>query len=176
MIAVPDLIERVVKLMRAENSEVPYYLYGRAVEIAERLLVKDDDAVEKDKKYPLVALRLDTPEQFVDGDIELTLNIAFLTYTDEDYYAPDRFKNVIKPVLYPLYESFFVALVNSGLFYWDNMDEKPDHTKIDRPFWGVENGNKGNVEHIFNDPLDAVEIIDLKIKRRDSDCLIENVS
>jgi hypothetical protein len=64
-------------------------------------------------------------------------------------------------------------LYKSGLFFWDGKDDQimPEHTKIDRPFWGVDGevnqtGQKKNTRHIFNnDPLDCIEIVNLKLSQ-----------
>lgn len=141
---------------------MPFYLYGHRVEIGNRLKEKDLQAAYKYKKYPLVALRLDTAEKNDRGVIDYTLNIALIMQTDENWNAEERYANVFKPVLYPMYESFLKQLKNVGLFMWDSGQDRPKHTKIDRPFWGIE-GKEGNEGNIFDDPLDAIEIINLEI-------------
>lgn len=142
---------------------MPYYMYGHRTEIADRLTAKSLDKVYKYQKYPLVALRLDTPEENSEGVIKYTLNIAIVMLTDKQWNAEERYVNVFKPVLYPLYDSFLRQLRNVGLFMWDSKHNKrPPHTKIDRPYWGIES-KEGNTANIFNDPLDAIELIDLQL-------------
>jgi hypothetical protein len=63
-----------------------------------------------------------------------------------------------------MYESFLTELNDSGLFEWPGFQIRPTHVKIDRPFWGTE-GKEGNTAYIFDDPLDAIEILDLKINQ-----------
>lgn len=148
----------------------PYYIYGNRLEIANTLLEKDADSVLKFRKYPLIALRLDFPERQRSGElVELTLNIAFLMLTEEGYNAKQRYANVIKPILYPLVDLFFQRLLESGLFVWPDVGNLPDHDKWDRPFYGV-TGLEANEKYIFNDPLDAVELIDLKIRSTNENC------
>jgi hypothetical protein len=140
----------------------PYYMYGHKMVIAKELLEKDSDKVQKYRKYPLVALRLDSPAEIDGGIIKYNLNIGLFHMTEVEYSAKERFDNVIDDVLMQMYRAFFKALKDSGKFHWPNIQDYPPHTKIDRPFWGVEQDN-GNAAHIFNDPLDAIEIVDLKI-------------
>jgi len=61
---------------RGYTTGMPYYMYGHRRELANRLLEKDKDSVFKYQKYPLVALRLDTPEEYADGVVTFTLNVA----------------------------------------------------------------------------------------------------
>lgn len=168
-----DDIEAVVNLMREDiilNSDV-HYMYGHKVEIANRLTLKDKDKVFKYQKYPLVALKMDFAETWNDA-WELNLNIAIITKTKVESFVPKRYEEVFKPILYPLYESFMRQLKNAGLFSWSGEQEYPPHTKIDRPFWGTpddksinERRVSGNDKHVFNDPLDAIEILNLQINR-----------
>ncbi len=141
---------------------MPSYLYGHREEISNTLLEMEDDKVRKYQKYPLVALRLDTPEKNAEGVIRYTLNIALIMLTDETYKVNNRYDKVFKPILYPMYESFLKQLKNSGLFMWEGDQSRPPHTKLDRPFWGTPQEEK-NTANYFNDPLDAIELIDLEL-------------
>jgi hypothetical protein len=162
-----DDIRTIVKRMN-ENSPFKnpqremYYLYGHRQYIANTLLEQDNDRVYKHRKYPLVALRLDTVERH--GDlIEYSLNIGFFEFSIKED-IDKRYDKVFKKTLYPMYESFLTELNDSGLFEWPGFLVRPPHVKIDRPFWGTE-GKEGNTAYIFNDPLDAIEILDLKINQ-----------
>ena len=156
------------KNMTAANQLLaPFYMYGHRLEIANELKKMDNDKVYKYQKYPLVALRLDIAEPYSDGIVELDLNIALLCFTDKGWNAEERMTNVFKPVLYPMYYRFMDELFKSGLFFWEG--KVPPHTKIDRPFWGVES-SEGNTKYIFSDPLDAIEILNLKIKKNFKNC------
>lgn len=165
-----DDLEEVVVAMRGAG-ETPYYMYGHRLELANRLLDKEDDKVLKYKKYPLVALRMDFSELNDPGKlVEYNLNIAFVTLTEEKYNAEERYTNVIKPILYPLVDLFFAKLGKVGLFTWDSKGiDRPRYTKIDRPYWGI-SGLESNEKNIFNDPLDAVELVDLKIRSTNKTC------
>lgn len=158
---VDDIGAVIARLRTVENGQ-PYYLYGPNLEVAKELVKKD---TAQKGKYPLFVLNMPFPEKKENGLIFLTLNIAIVAFTKMDYRASDRYDKVIKPILYPLYEAFIVELRKSGLFQWERIGGEPSHTKIDRPFWGTQY-SQGNKAHIFNDPLDAIEILDLKITQK----------
>lgn len=149
------------------GSGTPYYMFGHKQEISNRLLAMSNDPGKKAKKYPMVALRLDFTEDVSQAMWRSTLNIIIVAYTKPNYNAEERYANVFKPVLYPLYESFLKQLNFSGLFSWDQKLEEiyPPHTKVDRPYWGTPSP-EANIANIFNDPLDAVEILNLKLNQR----------
>jgi hypothetical protein len=144
---------------------MPFYMFGHRIEIAKRLLDKDKDKVFKNQKYPLIALRMDIQESVSKGVWSYTLNLLIANYTDKKWNAEERMENIFKPVLYPIYERFMRELQFSGLFFWPGNQDFPEHTKVDRPFWGTDN-QEGNVKNIFNDPIDAIEIIGLKLNSR----------
>lgn len=152
----------------ANQLLAPFYLYGHRLEISNTLKEMNTDKVRKFQKYPLIALRMDIPEPYSSGIVELSLNIAILAYTDKNWDAEQRMINVFKPVLYPMYKRFMDELWKGGEFFWQG-DKVPDHTKIDRPFWGIE-ASEANTKYIFNDPLDAIEIMNLKIKKNFKNC------
>lgn len=146
-----------------DQQLVPFYMYGHPLEINNRLLEKNKDRLNKWLKYPLIVLRLDTEEKVKNGIVEYNLNVAILTYTDRKYNAEDRQENVFKPVLYPLYKLFMRKLQESGLFILEEGDDVlPEHTKIDRYYWGNKS-NDNNDANMFNDPIDAIELADLKL-------------
>lgn len=140
-----------------------YYMYGTPRYIANKLLEKDEDRVYKYQKYPLVALFLGTAEDHEDGIVKYSLRVGFYEFsTNED--IDKRYNKVFRKVLYPLYELFLAEIYNSGLFFWPGDILRPDHVKIDRPFWGTE-GQQGNEAYIFNDPLDGLEVHNFKINQ-----------
>ena len=152
---------------KAPRTEMPYYMAGHPMEIAARLLEKDQDSVYKYQKYPLVVLKMDIPEPYREGGFyEYDLNVAFIAFTEKNWNYEERLEKVIKPVLAPMYERFLAELWNIGGFVWDGDARRPPHVPIIRPFWGTENSTRmGNEKSIINDPLDAIEIKSLKIKK-----------
>lgn len=131
------------------------YIYGHRKSVAARLN-------KRDEKYPVVALRLDTPETIAEGIQNFNLNLVIATLTKGTYTEELRMDKIFRPILYPLYIEFMKQLRNSGLFMWEGAHKYPPHTKVDRHFYGLP-GPEGNTKSIFNDPIDGIEIIDLKI-------------
>lgn len=148
------------------KSLEPFFMFGHRREISNRLLMKDKDNVFKYQKYPLFALRLPIIEDVEQDVHDVSLNIAILEYTSKNYRAQERYDNVITPILVPLYNEFLQKVQDS----FELMDlGLPDHQKVDRPFYGV-NELEGNVKYIFNDPLDGIELIDLELKLLNDNC------
>ena len=143
------------------SSLEPFCMYGHSREISNRLLLKDKDSVYKYQKYPLIALRLPVIEDVGQGGIHnVSLNIAILEFTDKNYSSPERYENVITPILMPLYLEFIEALNKNGQILNNGTFE---HDKIDRLFYGIDE-LEGNTSYIFNDPLDGIELQNLELK------------
>jgi len=147
----------------------PFYLYGHKLEVANRLAIKNNDAVYKEQKYPLVALFMDYPERFVEGMVNYTLHIVIMNLTDRNYLMEERDEKIFKPILYPLFDSFMIRLRRVGKFVWPGDMQYPPMNKVDRPYSGIVY-EQGNLKYIFNDRLDAIEISDLKISRTINKC------
>ena len=177
---VVDIIGEVVAAMRNDSEldelfheslagMIPFYLYGHKLDIANRLLLKNNDAKFKDQKYPLIALIMDFPEHVAGGMAHYSLHVVILHLTDPNFTIEDRYEQVFRPILYPLYEKFMVQLRKVGKFTWAGDQGFPDHIKTDRPYWGKVY-EQGNAAYIFNDRLDALEIAELKISKTIKNC------
>ena len=155
---------------QGDLSLMPFFMFGHPVEVSRILNEKTDDSVYKFQKYPLIVLKMDF-EEVVGLDIEYpSLNLAILSFTDSKYTAEQRIENIYKPVLAPLYDRLFQELENAGIFFWNEGDlRSPDHSRILRPFYGTE-GPQGNSKYIFDDPLDAIEIKNLKLRLEEKNC------
>ncbi len=145
--------------------EAVNYLHGHPKEIIETLMQRDKSDTFQFKKYPLVALFQDFPEnhnQQIGIDNEASLHLVIVQSTRPDYKADERYTKNFKPILYPIYMellqqiSFSKAILNYGV------GDLP-HTKIDRLYWGKE-GIYGSEANVFNDFLDCIELRDLKLK------------
>lgn len=161
---IQDWIGEIVTSMRATVDGPPYYMYGHRDEIAARLLKKEGSVIKKKQKYPLVILAMDIPRPVVKGVANYLLNIVIVCRTKNEYNVEQRMEQTFKPVLYPLHTQFIEAVRDSGLFMWPGDPSYPDHLPIDRPKWGVWM-SEGTLKQYMPDPLDAVEILNLKLNK-----------
>lgn len=159
----------VVASMRTEEVGQPFYMYGHIAEIDARLQNMNKNPKKFDKKYPLVALRLDTPGKVINGIIHYKLNVAIVVRTDKNYNAEQRDEKVFEPVLEPLYELFMEGLRQSADFMWGGDQTYPPHTKINRYYYGTPSATR-NIKNVFSDPLDAIELVDLEINSSIKTC------
>lgn len=183
MIVIVDEIGKVVQAMRnggyyesyyepqyeAGTDGSPFYMYGHRGEIAGRITEKTKNANTKHKRYPLIALKMDIAETARGEVRDFRLNIVIVTLSDAKSTTDQRMTTTFKPILYPLYQKFMTKFVNSGLFFWEGDQTYPPHIKLDRPFWGTE-AKEGNLKNIFDDPVDAIELVDLRFSMREKFC------
>lgn len=159
-----DDIKTVVDAMKAGSiaTNPPFYQWGRRAEIAAILAAMDKQVDRKNQKYPVVALILDTDEK-VEALTQWDLTIVIATISKTTLTSKERYDTTIRPILVPLYEQFLQALKRSGLFSWTGSTQHyPPHVRTIRPYWGTPSAEK-NDRLILEDPLDAIEITDLKI-------------
>lgn len=160
--------QKVLTTLQQVNSDIKtiHYEHGHYIEINTTLQERDASKSFFNKKYPLVALFEDIKEVQKFGYKECSLTMVICFSTKEEYKSEDRYNDVIKPILEPIY----LELLNQLQSHPDLMGyENPPHNKINRPYWGVPTKN-GNIENIFSDFLDAIEINNLKLKYKDTNC------
>jgi hypothetical protein len=159
-----ESIESIVTSM--QQSGVPNFMYDNRVGLNKRLIEEGKITAKKNFRYPLIALKTPFDEHVKNGRVHVQLNIIIVQETEKEYTTPERREQVFKPILYPLYKKFLETLTQSGLFYWEHSvdGELPEHIKVDRYYWGTHSTN-GNVANILSDPLDAIEIFDLKLSK-----------
>jgi hypothetical protein len=145
-----------------------YFMSGHRKEINLRLVEMSKDGAKMYDKYPLVALRLDVPEIYLGELVHFNINIAILMNTGKDLNSDQRREKIFRPVLIPLYELFIERFTRAGLFSWKDQIAPP-HTKINRYMWSTLT-LEGGVANPFTDPLDAVELIDLKFNKHIKNC------
>lgn len=166
-----DIVERVsnklTPQLQAYDSLITgvHYDHGHPLEIVETLTQKDKSNTYRWKKYPLVALLQDFPEQNTGEPSEgprPVFHIIIVNHTRPTYKAIERYDKNFKPILYPIYEELLRQINRERIFFTYGMTTIP-HVKFDRLYWGREGlwGKEGN---IFNDWVDAIEIRDLKLK------------
>lgn len=146
----------------------PYFMYGHRLELNNRLKEKEKNDF-KYKKYPLIVLRMDYDEDIENGFATGILNMAVLHSTNKNYNSEERDANVFHPVLFPLYEAFIAQIKKSGVFSWEGWQGRPDHKKTDRPYYGTDTEEQ-NLKNFFSDPLDAIEISNMKLSVRIKNC------
>jgi hypothetical protein len=146
------------------------YQYGHPRELIQTLAQNDSGGPTTNQlKYPLVYLYMDFREQrgrLPGVYADTTLNFAIMHQTEGDYKAADRYVNVFKPVLYPIYYSLMKQLTKSPMTMAGNEDMLP-HDKWDRVFWGTSSSvakSAGTDKSVLNDFVDGIEILNLALK------------
>lgn len=170
---VVDQFQSVVESMRGTfdasfdktfGSDAPYFMFGHRLVIANDLNRKGKTVEYKYKKFPVVALIMDTDSPFKRGMFYHNLRVVIMTGTKQEYTTRQRYDLVFKPTLFPIYNRLLEALADSPNFTWPG-SEFPEHVPTERPFWGTPVLEK-NEKYIFDDPVDAIEITNLKINSR----------
>lgn len=138
------------------------YQYGHVQELLETLSQMTKSPEESPKKYPLIWLVQDFTES-INNDVgyyaDVSLNVIIAHQTVNEYKITQRYDNVFKPVLYPIWQVFMECLKSQkGI-----QGYSPDCDKTDRSYWGSNpiDGNKGNV---LTDYVDAIELQNLRLQ------------
>ena len=140
------------------KSLAPYSGYGTRKTIDKALLEKNSYGFQF-QKYPLIALRLPSKVS-KDGDVySADANILLATFTSKTRNPSQRLDTTFEPILYPLRDHFLRMLKMSGEYL--NFRFEPD--QYDRMFYGTESGDTQNIANVFSDPLDAIELRNLKL-------------
>lgn len=160
---------KVVPVGEDANNVPPYFYIGHRKDINNQFKIKDRRST-KDKKYPAIVLSLDTEAEAENGFFLYSPTVWLLALSKDAYTTEQRFTEVFEPVLFPLYKSFIQSLVKSPVFQWSGEQSAPAHSMVDRYYVGTP-GSEGNKNKLFDDPLDAVEIRDLKINISIKYCL-----
>jgi hypothetical protein len=140
------------------------YQKGHKLELIETLLQWSKVPDYDQRKYPCVYLVQDfqeirNPRPGIYADVKL--NLILMHFTEQTYRVDDRYANVFKPVLYPLYDAFLEGLAKTPQIQQSNKDDI-QHTKIDRLYWGRQAAG-GNDRVALTDYLDAIEITGLQL-------------
>jgi len=165
-----DSIEQSIGLTGIWKSLAPYFEYGTRKVINQMLLEKNGGEYSY-QKYPLIALRLPVPLSVDGGVASMDANILIAHFTEEQHRPKDRVEQVYEPLLWPLTKLFLSMVRKSGEF--SGFD--PGYTWIDRMFYGNEVGEE-NIANVFDDPLDAVELRNLRLKYFTDGCLEPSIS
>jgi len=167
-----DIMSEIVAAVRAEYDTTsvpspvfPVYIHDHPVKVANRLVERDHNKTLKFQKYPLITLFEDFIQK--DGGFEhaylVDCTILILDYSEKTRNSDERYEQVIKPILHPIYELLLQSIEDSK-YIETNGVESIDKDMYIRPAWGEE-GKYGNVGLIFNDNTDGIQINlrDLKV-------------
>jgi hypothetical protein len=162
--AVAATSTKILAQLQVANHTITgvHYLFGHAVEIKARLQELSEGTTSKFDKYPIIALFQDFVEVIKPNNIIKCKLQLIIGYHSENYkHYEDRYSEVFKPILYPVYYEFLKQLAyTKGVV--EVVNETISHEKIDRPHWGNP-AQYGNIGYIFTDVLDAIEIRSLDI-------------
>jgi len=88
------------------DNEQPYSYFGSQQDIVNYLIEKSASPTQSRKKFPFICLVDDFEETINSREhwYTLTPTIYIFAETLETYDPRDRYTNVIKPILYPLFE------------------------------------------------------------------------
>lgn len=167
---VPHIIGDIVDMVRekfTEEQKIPYYDYGSAIEVVNRLKRKSNNPDLESERYPLIWFLINDnikevvqPVGLQNPRIVQNVTIIICTNSKQDFSSAERYQNTIIPTLRPLYESFMFNLRKSNLFKSNN---NYTHNYYENLFWGRD-GLYGHSGNITNDKLDAIIIDDLDLR------------
>lgn len=165
---VSKVSEKLLPSLKAFDPGITavHYDYGHLLEIVETLSQKTTAGGDfAYKKYPLVALLLDVPEEHgreIGVYAKYRLHIIIARGTKPTFKAPERDEYNFRPVLMPIYLEFIRQLKASKAF--SILDEYSiPNEKINRYYWGRD-GLAGKEGNVFNDWVDCIEIKNLELK------------
>ena len=95
-------------------------------------------------------------------------NLAIVNFTKPNIKAAARYDLNYRTILYPLYYSLLDQFSKSGDFNTKGVNVF-DHNPIESLYYG-ESGENGNTANKFDDPLDALEIVDTAMKVNNPNC------
>ena len=140
------------------KDRAPFYEYGHAKEIANKLDLKNQNQIDKFGKFPLIWLMTDLKESSGDNYNYLytisNQKVFIVTNTNPVYTSQERTTNSFKPILQPLYDELVHAILYYRIISTPTNQISKD--KYDRYAWGSQSVY-GNDKLIFNDWLDAIE-------------------
>lgn len=150
-IYIVDIIKEVVESMTTELR--PVYIYGKNPQIADEL---NKLTSSKSKKFPLLAVYMPFDERFgiTSYYCEVTFpKISICNLTTSTDSPEDRYINVYKPVLYPVFNDFLEKLS------WHRQVLTKDKNEFSYTKRDVQSLVPSSA---VNDFIDAIEIYNLK--------------
>lgn len=143
----------------AEDDPIQIRYYHDGPEkIEANLLFKGQNAKYK---YPAIILFHDFPEDLgVSSDYYANVTLSKLVLvaeTDPNLLSEERYNKTFRPVLYPMYGWFKIALSRHPAII-ETAPENIQARKWDRLYWGTQTAGKE-----LQDYLDAIELQNLKL-------------
>jgi hypothetical protein len=166
---IPDLVGDVVTNVATAMRQSILYEYGHYAEVERNLIEKDKSPIDK-TKYPFIWLVMDFEEKMGTASgayAGLSLQLIIATGTSNTYGMKERRDKSFLPVLYPIYSELLNQFSRSVVF---GMPTFIEHTKIDRPYWGVQGGLGNGTANLFSDFIDAIQIKNLKVSVKRKVC------
>lgn len=166
---IPNEIEELVGNVATALGTPVYFDKGHYQVVENNLTAKDKGISQKNSKYPLIWLVMDY-EETMDGLFSyINPSLIIAKDTDLNYTMDERRDKSFLPVLYPIYDELLRQISISSKFGMPAMG-KISHTKIDRPYWGIQSGLGNGEKNMFHDYIDAIEIKRLKLSLRRKIC------
>jgi hypothetical protein len=170
-----EIVANTALVYDRANGEKPFFMHGHILDVVNRLAEYENDNIFKWKKYPLIILIEDIERSHPNPlRFEATVSPRFIICTDtvKEYHSPDRWENIIKPILFPIYDLFVQKIAESTDIDQSDIEEvKQGSTDVARTYWGTQK-EFGSDAHILNDHLDAIDITfnELNISKYQPDC------
>lgn len=170
IINIVDVVREIVDKVKLEydqaNHEKPYFMHGHPLEIINTLKEYTQSPQLRLKKFPLIALFEDIEHTGEDGlfKSQSKLNILFITDTNPNYKAAERYEKSFNTILTPIHDLFIRHYLRSHKLHTSK--RKVDVQRINHLFWGNK-GLLGTTANFFEDTIDAIELknLDFKIYR-----------
>lgn len=167
---VPQVFGDIIDMVRekfTEEKKIPYYEYGSAVEVVNRLKRKANNQNLENERFPLVwfLIKDSVKEEVTTAGVQNArmakdITIIICTNSKQEYSSVERYENTIKPILRPIYDSIIFHLKKSNLFKSSN---SYSHDYYENLFWGRD-GLYGHTGNITNDKIDAIIIDNLDLR------------
>lgn len=182
---VVDIFRDVVEQMKCNKGLMLYlskqtngdintinYEHGHYAEIAKTLIEMNDSIEHYNKKYPLIALIEDN--RYIERNrlIEVNPTVLICYKSVDTFRSKDRHRDVINPILMPIYEELKKGLINSGKI----ANYTINHEMYTRPYYGQgvqgDGGIQRNDANIFSDILDSIELRNMNLKLYEDSCKV----
>ena len=148
----PDIIQAEVEAIQSDS--LPRFDYGYWQEQSNRVSISGYDW-QNAKTFPLIFLPVNYPEDFPEEPSyysEVDFSLYILTTTKKNYKSSQRFEDVMKTTLYPIYENLINQMMLSLNFDKQGKRFIP-HVKNDLYYFEAEiNENK------LNTPVEALRL------------------